>query len=371
MFTPELLQGARNLVAGYGGIMAGDEVVILAEFGHCDQAVVDAEAAVCSDLGATPHVFWTPELRRTWWEDLSGVARGAIGAADVVLQNVGTIGRTHLLDLMLNNGVRRIRNYATDVSVLSSEWARFPVNIQNMIELKVNTLFANAKQWRVTTPDGTDLSGDVVPRIAPWRINTTRAGGINVTFPPGVFRATETAKANGTMIVRSTYPWGARRVGLPEVRFQSPVRILVEDNLVTAIEGGWEADAYRKLFEENAQALGSSAYKMDSFHSGSSPKAFTPAAPQIDPTLFEQLIHEHESWFHFHIGRQSDKVVGSTQKVEHVNAVPSTDATVYVDGETLWVDGRLTIWTDEELAKAADKYGGAGPLFAQRPIWWG
>jgi hypothetical protein len=371
MFTPELLDGARNLVVSYGGIKSGDEVIILAEFGHCEQAVVDAEAAVCTEVGARPHVIWTPELRQTWWEDLSAVTRGAIGAADVLLQNVGTIGRTHLLDLMLNNGVRRIRNYATDVAVLGSEWARFPVEVQSMIELKVNTTFANAKQWRVTTPDGTDLSGDVVPRIAPWRINTTRAGGINVTFPPGVFRATEAANTNGTMMVASTYPWGARRVGLNEVRFEQPVKLVVENNLVVAIEGGWEAEPFRKLFEENVASLGQNAYKMDSFHSGSSPKAFLPTAPQLNPNRFDHLIHEHESWFHFHIGSQSDKRADLTQKVEHVNAVPTTNATVYLDGEKLWQDGRMTIWTDEELVKAADAHGGAGALFAQRQIWWG
>jgi hypothetical protein len=371
MFTPELLEGARNLVVSYGGIKSGDEVIILAEFGHADQAVIDAESAICTEVGAKAHVIWTPALRQTWWEDLSAVTRGAIAAADVLLQNVGTIGRTHLLDLMLNNGVRRIRNYATDVAVLSSEWARFPVDVQSMIELKVNTTFANAKQWRVTTPDGTDLSGEVVPRIAPWRVNITRAGGMNVTFPPGVFRATEATSTNGTMMVRSTYPWGARRVGLNEVRFEQPVKLVVENNLVVAIEGGWEADAFRTLFEENVPSLGENAYKMDSFHSGSSPKAFQPSAPQLDPNRFDHLIHEHESWFHFHIGSQSDKRADLTQKVEHVNAVPSTNSTVYLDGEKLWENGRMTVWSDEELVKAAAPHGGAAALFAQRPIWWG
>ena len=54
-----------------------------------------------------------------------------------------------------------------------------------------------------------------------------------------------------------------------------------------------------------------------------------------------------------------------------MNAVPTTNATVYLDGEKLWQDGRMTIWTDEELVKAADAHGGAGALFAQRQIWWG
>src|SRR5438552_4435925 len=111
-FPPELMRGCHNLLINYGGIKQGDQVVILCELGtYLDPVIVDAQATVIQEVGATPHILWTPKLQKTWWEDLSEVVRGAVGNADVVVQNIYTIGKTHLLDLMLNKGVRRIRNY--------------------------------------------------------------------------------------------------------------------------------------------------------------------------------------------------------------------------------------------------------------------
>lgn len=371
IFSPELLQGCRNLLINYGGIKAGDEVVILSEIApSVDPIVVSAQAAVLEQLGANFHIVWTPRLEKGWWQDLSPVVRGAVGEADVLVQNMVSIGKTHLLDLMLEKGVRRIRNYATDVAVMTSDWARFPVEVQDHLELTINTLLAQSRSFRVTTEDGTDIVGDIAPRIAPWRKDTKRSGGLNVTFPPGVFRASEATNANGVIWVHATYPWGARRVGLPEVRFGSPVKVFVENNRVVNIEGGKEADLYRRLFEYHAASIGEDSYKIDSFHSGSSPRAFTPMAPQQDPDRFDHLIHEHESWFHFHIGSLSDKEARKTQQALHVNAVLN-EPTVYLDGEKIWDRGRLKIWDSDELRSIAEKYGDADVLSASRPIWWG
>lgn len=370
-FSPELIRGCRNLLQSYGGIKEGEEVVILCEIAPTvEPKVVAMQAATLEMIGARPHILWTPRLQRGWWQDLSPVVRGAVREANVVLQNLVTIGKTHLLDLMLENGVRRIRNYATDEAVLASDWAQFPVEIQDYLELEINTQLANAKTFRVTTAEGTDISGEIAQRIAPWRRDTKRSGGLNVSFPPGVFRATESHAANGVLYVHSTYPWGARRVGLPETRFFRPVKLVVENNYVVHFEGGWEAEAYRRLFEHHVPALGPDAYKLDSFHSGSSPKAFTPMAPQQDPDRFDHLIHEHESWFHFHIGSLSDKAVNTTQHAQHVNAVLN-EPTVYLDGQKVWDRGRLDIWQTSEMRSIAEKYGDPDVISASRPIWWG
>jgi hypothetical protein len=371
VFSPELLQGCRNLLINYGGIKSGDEVVILSELApSVEPIVVSAQAAVLEQLGAQFHILWTPRLTAGWWQDLSSVVRGAIAEADVVVQNMVSIGKTHLLDLMLERGVRRIRNYATDVAVMSSDWARFPVEVQDHLELVINSRLADSKTFRVTTADGTDIIGEIAPRIAPWRRDTKRSGGLNVTFPPGVFRASEVQNANGVLWVHATYPWGARRVGLSETRFSKPVKLFVEDNRVVNIEGDHEAELYRRLFEYHVASIGQDSYKIDSFHSGSSPRAFTPMAPQQDPDRFDHLIHEHESWFHFHIGSLSDKEARKTQQALHVNAVLN-EPTVYLDGEKVWDKGRLEIWDSDELRSIASKYGDPEVISASRPIWWG
>ncbi|GEM_PF-2722673 len=370
-FQPELLKGARNMLINYGGIKAGDQVVILCELGsYLDPVVVDVQATVLQEVGATPHILWTPKLAKTWWDALSETVRGAVANSDVVVQNIYTIGKTHLLDLMLNKNVRRIRNYASTVDVLTSDWAMFPVEVQDAIELKINSKLAASTTFRVTTEDGSDFSGRIAKRTAPWRKDVKRSGGMNITFPPGVFRASESEDTEGVMVVWSTYPWGARRVGLPEIRFEHPVKLTIEKNQVVHFEGGWEADAYRKLFEEHVKTIGNEAFKMDSFHCGSSPLAFTPFAPQQDPSRFDHLIHEHESWFHFHIGSLSNKATDRTQLAEHVNAVMMRP-TVYLDGEKVWDRGHLLAWEDPDMQEVARQHGDPAVMFAQRPIWWG
>jgi 2,5-dihydroxypyridine 5,6-dioxygenase len=368
-FPPELLEGCRNALVDYMKIAPGNQVVILNELGtYVDPFVIHALATVVQEIGAEPHILWTKKLEKAWWQELSPVVRAAVGYADVVVQNIATIGKTHLLDLMLEKKVRRFRNYASDMSIMTSEWARFPVEVQDYLERKVNTMLIEARTYRVVTGEGTDIAGEVSTRIAAWRKDLKRSGGMNVSFPPSVFRASESLNANGVIMVHATYPWGARRVGLPEIRFSRPVKLVVEKNHVVHIEGGWEAERYRKLFEEQAAVIGQRSYYIDSWHSGSNPRAFVPFDPRQDPDRFDHLAHNHECWFHFHIGNLSNKEGAKTQLAQHINAV-CMNPTVYLGGEKVWENGRLTIWNDPELRQIASKYGDPNILFAPRPIW--
>jgi hypothetical protein len=373
VFPPELLQGARNCAIEYGGIKKGDQVVILVELGtNTEPIVVQALAAVCQEVGAEVQTVFTKRLLNSWWEELSPSVRAAVGAADVVLQMSDTIGKTHLLDLMLNKQTRRIRNYATDQGLLSSEWARWPVELQDLVELKVNGRLQESKTYRITTPAGTDIMGNISRTIRPWRKDQKRSKGMNVSFPPSVFRAMESLEASGIIAAEATYPWGARRFGLPETYFDKPVCLTIEKNKVIQVQGGWEAERYRSAIDDCAELIGERAFEVDSWHSGMSPKAFTPFAPKVNPDRWDHIMHNHENWFHFHIGGISVKDTSGDlqhhQKIEHINAV-CRNATVYLDGEIMAKSGRLWIWDDPEVIEIAKKYGDPRSLFTARQIW--
>src|SRR5574340_1031933 len=88
-FPPELIRGVRNCAINYGGIKKGDQVVILSELGtYIDPVVVQAQAAVCQEVGAEVQVLWTKRLTDSWWEQLSPAVRAAVGAADVLVSLV-------------------------------------------------------------------------------------------------------------------------------------------------------------------------------------------------------------------------------------------------------------------------------------------
>jgi 2,5-dihydroxypyridine 5,6-dioxygenase len=367
-FPPELLRGVRNCAIEYGGIKKGDQVVILCELGtYLDPMVVHAQATVCQEVGAEVQVIWTKRLTNTWWDELSPTVRAAIGAADVLLQNQHSIGKTHLLDLMIDKKVRRIRNYATDMTIMCSDWAAFPVEVQDLVEVKVNSRLQDAKTYRLTTPVGTDISGEIAKTIRPWRKDIKRSHGMNITFPPSVFRAMESLNAKGVIACEGTYPWGARRYGLPETGFKNAVMLTVEGNRVVHTEGGWEAELYKVAMAQSALAVGDGAYEIDSFHSGMSPQAFASFYPKVDPDRWDHLMHNHENWMHFHIGALSKKEFRQSQKVEHVPAV-CRDATLYLDGEVMMKNGRLYIWEDPEVRELAKKYGDPVALFAPKEV---
>jgi hypothetical protein len=367
-FPPELMRGVRNCAIHYGGIKKGDQVVILCELGtYLDPIVVQAEATVCQEVGAEVQVLWTKRLTDTWWDELSPTVRAAIGAANVLLQNQHSIGKTHLLDLMIDKKVRRIRNYATDAIIMSSEWANFPVELQDMLEIKVNSRLQQSKTYRIVTPKGTDITGEIATTIRPWRKDIKRSHGMNITFPPGVFRAMESLNARGVIACEGTYPWGARRYGLPETGFKDTVMLTVENNRVTHVEGGWEAERYKVAIERSAQINGERAYEIDSFHSGMSPQAFASFYPKVDPDRWDHLMHNHENWFHFHVGGLSTKDFRQSQVVDHVPAI-CRDATVYLDGEIMTKNGRLWAWDDPELQEAAKKFGDPNALFAVKEV---
>jgi 2,5-dihydroxypyridine 5,6-dioxygenase len=367
-FPPELLRGVRNCLINYGGIKKGDQVVILCELGtYIDPVVVQAQATICQEVGAEAQILWTKRLPNSWWEELSPTVRAAIGSADVVLQNMDTIGKTHMLDLMVDKKVRRIRNFASDVALMCSDWANFPVEVEDLVELKVNTRLQNAKTYRITSPAGTDISGDLEHTVRPWLNYKKRSHGPNVSFPPSVFKPKEPLNSRGVIACEATYPWGARRYGLPETDFNNAVMLTVEGNRIVHVEGGWEAERYKAALEDTARSIGDEAYEIDSWHSGMSPLAFTSFYPKVDADRWDHLMHNHENWFHFHIGVNIAKDFRKTQTVEHINAV-CWNATAFVDGELFAKDGHLWVWDDPEVREVAKKYGDPNALFAAREV---
>jgi leucyl aminopeptidase (aminopeptidase T) len=240
--------------------------------------------------------------------------------------------------------------------------------VQDLVETKVNTRLQGSKTYRITTPAGTDIAGEIAPSVRPWRKDIKRSKGMNISFPPSVFRAMESIKARGIIACEATYPWGARRYGLPETGFKEAVKLTVEGNKVVHIEGGWEAERFKAAIEETAKSIGALAYEIDSWHSGMSPLAFASFYPKVDADRWDHLLHNHENWFHFHIGSNStkDHTKGS-QIIEHVNSV-CWNATAYIDGDIMAKDGHLWIWDDPEVREVAKKYGNPDALFAAREV---
>ncbi|TAN27487.1 MAG: hypothetical protein EPN30_03750 [Actinomycetota bacterium] len=368
----DAIDGARACILDVAEVTAGENVLILCEQSiRVEPEAIDLLAIVAKEAGASVQVLWTDQLRHSWWEDVPRIALSAFQSADVVIHCHYTIGRPHRpISDAIASGVRFVRNYATDMRTLSSDWARFPMGLYDVIEEQITNRLEKAENFRVVTPNGSDVQGRMARRVALPYFQAearTMSKSLHRVFPPGVFMPINVIDANGIYMVDNVISWGARIWGLPEISF-TPTKLTIENGRVVHVEGEW-ADQFRHAFDYVATKakVGDDAWLIDSFHSGLHPRAMTPIHPQIDPDLYWHNMHHHPQFFHFHIGGDMLRDYG-TPYMTHISS-GAMNATLYVDGEPLYIDGKLAILADAELRAIAENFGDPNELFLQRPVW--
>lgn len=365
-----LIEGARNCVLEYGEIGPGTNVLILNEIGKVDHLAVQAVALVAEEAGANVSILYTQTLPKSWWEDVPPIVLAAFEAADVVIHNHYTIGRPNkpIHKAMFEKGVVMVRNYGSNATILGSDWATFPRELYNAIELRLGEQLLNAKSYRVTDAAGTDISGECTGAVSHRQSTQVVSRSPYRHFPPGVHVPIRSHHASGIIAMVNTYPRGARLWGLPETIFDHPVRLTVEDNWVTNIEGDYEAELMKKAFEFIASegTVGKDAYRVTSWHNGMHHQAFSPISSNEDADLWHGFLHHHTAFFHFHVGLDPSEDTGS-QYMTHLQAT-CLNATIWLDGEKVLENGRLTLLSDPDLREMAAKYGDPDVLLAFKPF---
>lgn len=371
IFSNDTLIGARNCVVTCGGAQEGMHVLILSlvdsRADPVEEKAVHALASVCQEVGAKPQVLWATGMEKGWWDDPSPIVLGAFGQADLVVNNTISIGRPlrAVRELMFRKGVAMVRNMATTVDILASEWARFPFELSDEITRRVGVRLDAATQYRVVHPNGTDLTGSLGrPSATQSGISTygtRRRSTRNRPFPQGCCSPVTSRAANGVIVVDRSIPWESKHLGLPEIQWEAPVRITVENNRMVNIEGGLEADRLRHFFEETEVHIGPDAWNLSSFHGGIHPKAGVQIAPQTNPNLWHRAKHNHPSVFHFHLGGSKEVEDYAYRYMWHIS-VELDAPTVYLDGEPLFHDGRLSVYDEPEVRELAARYGDAAEL---------
>jgi hypothetical protein len=329
---------------------------------HVEEKAVHALASVCQDVGARPQVLWATGMEKGWWDDPSPIVLGAFGQADLVINNTISIGRPlkAVRELMFGKGISMVRNMATTVDILASAWARFPFELSDEITRRAGVRLDAATQYRVVHPNGTDITGEL-GRPSPTQsgistYGTRRRNTRNRPFPQGAHSPTTSRHANGVIVFDRSIPWESRHLGLPEVKWDGPVKVTVADNRMVHVEGGREADALRSFFEETERHIGPDAWNLSSFHGGIHPKAGVAMAPETNPSLWHRAKHNHPSVFHFHLGGSKEVEGYDYPYMWHIS-VEIDAPTVYLDGVPLYEGGRLTVYDDPEIRALAATFG--------------
>ncbi len=376
-FSNQLLEGAHNCVVNCGGAGKGTNVLILNLVGDrgnpAEEEAVHALVTVCQEVGARPQVLWATGMEKGWWDTPSPIVTAAFGAADLVINNTISIGRPlkAVRELMFGKGITMIRNMATTVDILSSEWARFPFQLSDEITCRVGMRIDRASRWRITHPNGTDVMGKVgaTPTAGTGhkRYGEYRREGRNRPFPQGCFNPMSVEETEGLIVFDRTLPWEARHIGVPELQFTQPIRITCEKNRMVHFEGGPEAEAYRRFYEHLVPYLGEDAWNVSGWHAGIHPKAKIYMSGEQNPDLWHRAVHNHPSVLHFHLGGRMDREYNYAYMWHLSNEIDG--ATVYLDGEKLYDAGHLTVLDDPEVRQMAAQYGDPDVLLRQVELY--
>lgn len=369
MIPREILQGAQNCVIGCGQIHEGQQVLLL-NGPSTDAICSDAMQMVAELQGADVAVMSLQRLASGWYDAAPRIGTAAFEAADLVINNGTTLTRGHkpIHKAMFEKGVVMIRSYGGDANILSSAWARFPFEVYNEMELRLMKVLKEGKQYRVTDEHGTDLVGTLDGPAEHRRDTVLVSRSPYRHFPPGVHSPIRSLSSNGVIYMRNTYSDAARLFGMPETVFPEPVRLTVEDNFVTRIEGGAQAEAMKRYFDflVHSGTVGQDAYGVTSWHTGMHHMSFSPYPRELDPTHWNGYCHHHPGYFHFHIGLDPSEDTG----VEYMTHAQATvfNPTIWIDGEKIWENGRLTVFDDPDFIALTRQYGDPSRLLRYMPL---
>lgn len=331
MIERDLLAGARNCVVDCAEIGPGKAVVIVNETGT-DEAVVEAIAATAREAGARVDVIWAEPYAKGG--TIPEPVFAAFRDADILINHYHSLSRAALQESFPDEKRVRVPNRATTRDLLASPWARFPYQVQLVMSEVVEETMAPGRRWQMTSPGGTDISGQFAEPDSPVARAYFQTDEDNNrsrrNFPGGVHMPRVSMDVNGTVVAE--YVDGAP----PEMQ---PVRLTIRDGKVTNVEGGDpEGRAVARVLESDGY--------MDSWHCGVNPKVVIPTPRLSNPRKWYAYAHCSPQMAHFHLGR--------THATINVGCMRQTIA---VEGKTIYRDGALVALSDPRITAAIARHG--------------
>jgi hypothetical protein len=342
--------GADNLLINCARLDRGTNVLFVNESGR-DAVSRETVAFIeqrARKLGANVKSIWHGPVAGP--ESIPEPIIKAIKDADITIFN-------HTLGAMLRirpvpGGGTGILNYATTDDILASEWAQVPYELWQHVVKSVAGEFGHAHKWRITCPNGTDISGEVpeAERAAP----ATATGFSLHTFPIGTHRPTSALTASGKMAIRWLVSSQNHDVGdgLYLDRFVSGY---VKNGRFADFDGtADDVSKVRRYLTEIGERYSQDPLIVNSWHGGINPQAFTPRRDVDDLAHWQTLVHNNPRSLHFHV--IGDNVPGEL-------SLPIIDHTVVVDGDVYWDKGRFSLLDRPAAVEAAAKWDRRGRAF--------
>ena len=343
------------LLAHIDGLYGGDNLV--------DQEAISWIQSAVQARGANPSVLWIDEPARAHAWRFPPVVKAAMSACDVLINHSFNLVTEEMLDFreyIDECQVRMVRNFATTAPLLGTAWAQTPYELVSEIRYQASLPFKGGTPWRLTDDNGTHLEGIISDPVnisgvpgSPYSARREEAG-YYLPWPEWVHPPVRISNTSGIFIFDCMLSWWSRYIGISPY-FASPIRLTIENNRITKIEGDNEADALRHFLASMQNLLGDGVYDFNTLHFGVHPQAFV-AEHQCPNRLYRRLIeHANSCNIHVHIGAPP-----STPKYPYwMHCTGDIRTATFRVGDTLVHDrGHLTALDHPAVLAVAAKYPG-------------
>lgn len=349
------LDGAFNLLNNCVGLRPGQSVLVVGEdheTAFFDPEVCNVVADAAIQAGATATIIMA--------RPTSGPEDFPLSIAEAMQQVDHTIFLSRIGDQVrfcpLPGKSTKTMSYTQKLDYLRADFARVPYGLFASVNEALLRELAGKASCRIVCPNGTDLSGALVPINAGSK-TLTQDFSVRL-FPAMITPPLSAAKLSGTLslgqwlLSTSTHAYNGSLVRVKH-------RLLAEvgdGNITRFIGDSEEVERIDRHFRHVGSLVSGNPYTVNSWHAGSNPKTFFSGNAGDNIERWSDIVYGSPRYTHFHTCGSDPGDI----------AISLIDATLSFDGEVFWDAGRLAFLDRPEIRQLLERYQVGEEAFAMR-----
>ena len=351
------------IIAHLDGLRGSDNLV--------EAELIDLIADTVRERDAHPQILWIDQVHPSpfQWE-LPPTMVGAMERADCVISHSFDFVTEEVLSLRRLTrevDVPYIRNFATTRALMRSDWVQTPHELVREIRYRSAEFFQPGMSWEVTHPNGTHLTGEVVPPPPPqvgYPVYTYYRTDLHAyrPFPEWVTPPIQCENISGVYNSDGMLSYWSRYIGI-DPYYEEPVTVELDNSRIVNISGGEVAEKIVRFHEEVlAPRYGDAVWRSRTIHPGVHPNANL-SEEESGSAIHRRLAdHANMANIHLHLG---DVQASEVTFWPHVTA-DLKGSTWVIGGRTLLDNGYNTTLEHPAVTAIAERYPGR-PLIPARP----
>ncbi len=280
----EFMSRARIAVEYCMGVKPGENVLIvtdtrISEYMGAD-ALNQAIMAASQAAGAEAHmIIYTPREHPS--DELPRVAAAAMKSADAIFTNpTRSLTHTFAMRHARDAGARVIMLGAGDYITQDTLYRLFPTSVKEIDDMALLTKKlgdTHKGKVKITSSEGTNLTLEVGKLRVHINTGIAHESGCCEVLPPG---ETSAGVTEGSAEGKIVFDGSIIPIYHP---LTEPIVCTVKDNFITNIEGGKDAQEYRKYLQNLDDPM---VYNIAEFGIGTNPKCKLSGTPLEDERIF-------------------------------------------------------------------------------------